>query len=278
MKENTDLSLALGFFDGVHLGHQAVIKGAVEYGNAAVVTFKDHPCCHIWGVCPKYILTREERKRRIKSLGADEIYELDFAEVAHMSAAEYLDFLRKEFNPAAIFTGYNHTFGKDKTGSPEFLRSHFENYFEVASVKFNNTVISSTEIRTALTNGEIEKANAMLGYSFAISGEVVEGQKLGRQLGFPTANLVYPPELIELPYGAYSVKVGDNKGVANFGIKPTINHRPSTINLEVHILDFERDIYGQTINVEFLKMLRPEKKFSSLEELKSQIAEDIKEI
>jgi riboflavin kinase/FMN adenylyltransferase len=259
--------MALGFFDGVHLGHQAVLRDA-----DAAVTFIDHPCCHIWGVCPKYILTCEERKRRIKAFGA-EVIELDFADVANMSAGEYLEFLREKFNPTAIFTGYNHTFGTDKAG-PEFLRTHFENYFEIPGVEVNGQVVSSTAIRTSLSEGDIQGANAMLGYNFSITGEVVEGQKLGRKLGFPTANLVYPPELIELPYGVYVVKIGEYKGVANFGIRPTVAGTQPL--LEIHILDFEDDLYGQTITVEFLKMLRPERRFNSLEELKAQIQQDIK--
>ncbi len=286
------MNLALGFFDGVHLGHQAVIKAAVEHGKTTVVTFIDHPFCYLYNLKPKYILSRQQRREHIKALGADMV-ELDFANVAQLNAGQYLDFLQQEFSPNAIFTGHNHTFGKDKAGA-EFLRAHFENYFEIAPVTLNNEIISSTKIRTALTQGDIEAANAMLGYNFAIEGEVIEGQKLGRQLGFATANVIYPDELIEIPYGVYEAKVAKYKAAANFGVRPTVNdagQKPSrALNglapatpptnalcalLEIHILDFNKDLYGQTINIEFLKMLRPERKFGSLDELKAQIQKDI---
>lgn len=274
-----NMSLALGFFDGVHLGHQAVIKNAVDYAHenelkSAVVTFVDHPCCYLWGVCPKYILMREDRLARLKMLGA-QIIELDFKDVAHMTASEYLDFLQNKFAPAAIFTGFNHTFGTDKAGT-EFLRENFVNYFEVPPVMLNDEIISSTEIRTALSTGQIEKANQMLGYNFFIRGMVVEGSKLGRELGFKTANVHYPSELIDLPFGVYEVKFGSHKAVANFGTRPTIGG--TGVLLEVHILNFDRDIYAEEICVEFLRMLRPERKFDSLDELKKQIKKDIAQL
>ncbi len=283
ISDNHNLSLALGFFDGVHLGHQAVIDSAVSHGHksggkSAVVTFKDHPCCFLYEVCPKYILTREDRVRKIKELGVDEVIELDFSQIAHLSAQEYLEFLVKEFNPVSISTGYNHTFGKCKSGNAQFLLENSEKYdytyFEISPVNINGHVISSTEIRTALSNGDIKKANKMLGYNFFIEGKVIGGKKLGRELGFPTANLIYPGELIDLPFGVYKVKANGLKAIANFGTKPTVTEGAAL--LEVHILDFNQDIYGQNITVEFLKFLRPEEKFTSVEALKAQIEKDIK--
>ena len=144
--------------------------------------------------------------------------------------------------------------------------------------KINGETISSTAIRNYLSAGNIEQANKMLGYRFSISGKVVTGQQLGRTIGFPTANLIYPEELIELPFGAYSSSVTINsnkyKGVTNFGIRPTVSNTRQC-SLETHILDFNKDLYGQQINVEFIKMLRKEKKFNSVNELKRQIKEDI---
>ncbi len=270
------MNLALGFFDGVHLGHQAVIRAAVERGPATVVTFKDHPFCYLYNLTPKYILSRQQRREHIEALGAN-VVELDFAAMSKMSAAQYLDFLRKGFSPSAIFTGYNHTFGADKAGTSQFLRANFENYFEVAPVELNGEIISSTKIRKALTGGDVGIANAMLGYNFSVSGTVIEGQKLGRELGFPTVNLAYPQDLIELPYGVYAAKVGSKKAVANFGVRPTVENAGQKL-LEVHILDFKDDIYGQPITIEFLSMLRSEQKFGSLEALKNQITLDIKSL
>ena len=154
-------------------------------------------------------------------------------------------------------------------------------YFEVPPQKIYNETISSSAIRSALSKGQIENANEMLGYNFTISGEVIKGQQIGRKIGFKTANLIYPPELIDLPFGVYSVIVHyegrQRKGITNFGIRPTVsnNHQCS---LETHILDFDKDIYGENISVEFLKMIRSEKKFSSLDALKKQISEDISNI
>ncbi len=286
LSSNKNLSVALGFFDGVHLGHRAVIKSAVNYAKengtkSAVITFFDHPCCYFWGVCPKYILTRKEREKRIKSLGADYVYELDFESISGLTGAEYLkDVLVNYFTPVAISTGWNHNFGANKSGNAKLLHDNSQKYgyeyFEIPPEKLGNEVINSTTIRKLLAKGKIEKANEMLGEDFSVSGKVVEGNKIGRTLGFKTANINYPPELIELPYGAYSVETNFGKGVANFGIRPTING--STAVLEVHILDFDKDIYGKNLNVRFQKMLRSEKKFSSLSELKKQIQKDINSV
>ena len=286
LSKNIGLSLALGFFDGVHLGHRAVIQSAVNFAKqnntkSAVITFSDHPCCYFWGVCPKYILTRKEREKRIEALGADYLYELDFASISGLTAEEYLrDILVKYFKPLAISTGWNHNFGYKKSGDVKFLAKNSKKYgyeyFELPPLQIEKEIISSTQIRKLLANGNVEKANTMLGQKFSIEGEVIKGNQIGRTIGFRTANLVYPPELIELPYGVYSVETTYGIGIANFGMRPTING--SNAVLEVHILDFDKDIYGEDIRVEFNKMIRHERKFPSLEELKNQINEDIKQI
>ncbi len=286
LNKNSNLSIALGFFDGVHLGHRAVIKSAVNFarenGNkSAVITFSDHPCCYFWGVCPKYILTREEREKRIEKLGVDYLYELDFESISGLTAEEYLrDILIKYFTPISISTGWNHNFGYKKSGNVKFLEENAKKYdykyFALSPQKLDSKIISSTEIRKLLSKGDVEKSNRMLGQKFSIEGKVVTGNKIGRTIGFRTANLIYPPELIELPYGVYSVKTSYGKGIANFGIRPTING--SNAVLEVHILDFDQNIYEKNIRVEFNKMLRSEKKFSSLDELKIQIQNDISKL
>lgn len=286
LTENKNLALALGYFDGVHLGHQKVIKSAVDYAQnngkkSAVITFKDHPCCYFYGVCPKYILSRKQREEEIAKLGVDFLYELDFNEtLAGLSAEEYLkNILIKYFSPAAISTGFNHHFGARKSGDAEFLRQHQDRfkYFEIPPQKINNEIISSTAIRNYLNKGEIAKANEMLGKNFSISGKVIEGQKLGRKLGFRTANLIYPAEIVDIPFGVYEVQTTYGKGITNFGIRPTVSSTKKAV-LETHILDFDKDIYGKTIKVEFLRMLRKEQKFNSLDELKRQIQSDIKSV
>ncbi len=291
INENPDLSLALGYFDGVHRGHRKVIKKAVDYAKiqgkkSAVITFKDHPCCFFYNVCPKYILTRDERRNKIEELGIDFLYELSFDDIYKLNAREYLeDILIKNFSPIAISTGFNHHFGCKKSGDTEFLQQmsavHNYIYFMSEPEKIKGEIISSTAIRNLLSEGNIEEANKMLGYNFVIEGNVEYGEQLGRQIGFRTANLLYPPELIELPFGVYATNTIINgksyKGITNFGIRPTV----STANhctVETHILDFDKNIYGQKIRVEFLKMIRHEKKFSSIEELKNQIKDDINSI
>ena len=285
LNENKNLSIALGYFDGVHLGHRAVINSAVNFAKennlkSAVITFKDHPCCFFYGVCPKYILTREQRREKLASSGIDYLYELDFDEkLSSLSAQEYLEnILVKYFTPKSISTGFNHHFGAQKSGTPEFLRNNSKKYgyeyFEIPPQKIDGEIISSTAIRNYLQNGQIEKANKMLKDNFAITGIVVEGQKLGRKLGFKTANLIYPPELIDLPFGVYETNTQYGKGITNFGIRPTVSSTQKPV-AETHILNFARDIYGEKINVEFVRMLRKEQKFNSVDELKQQIAKDI---
>ena len=285
LNENKNLSIALGYFDGVHLGHRAVINSAVNFAKennlkSAVITFKDHPCCFFYGVCPKYILTREQRREKLASSGIDYLYELDFDEkLSSLNAQEYLEnILVKYFTPKSISTGFNHHFGAQKSGTPEFLRNNSKKYgyeyFEIPPQKIDGEIISSTAIRNYLQNGQIEKANKMLKDNFAITGIIVEGQKLGRKLGFKTANLIYPPELIDLPFGVYETNTQYGKGITNFGIRPTVSSTQKPV-AETHIMNFAKDIYGEKINVEFVRMLRKEQKFNSVDELKQQIAKDI---
>lgn len=283
-----NLSLALGFFDGVHKGHQAVIKQAVSFAKenntqSAVITFSNHPCCYFYGVCPKYILTRAGREEKIAELGVDYLFELDFESISGLTGEEYLkDILIKHFTPSAITTGWNHNFGFNKSGDTKLLEQEAQKfcyqYFKIPPQKAGIQTISSTAIRDCLFDGLLEDANKMLGYEFSIKGEVIEGQKLGRTIGFRTANLIYPSELIDLPFGVYTtkVKIGNEKynGITNFGIRPTVSES-NLRYLETHILNFDRDIYREKIEISFLKMLRQEKKFSSIDELKKQIQLDI---
>ena len=282
LSENPNLSLALGYFDGVHIGHQAVIKNAVNFakqngGKSAVITFKDHPCCFFHGVCPKYILTREYREKFIADLGVDYLYELDFEKLAGLSAEEYLEnILIKHFSPKSISTGFNHNFGHNKTGDVKFLEresvKYNYKYFALPPQKYDGEVISSTKIRKLLSDGQIDTANKMLGRNFIIEGTVIKGRQIGRTIGFRTANILYPLELIDIPFGVYSVLVNyasqTYQGIANFGVRPTVNGQGAL--LEVHIIDFEKDIYGEVLEVKFIKMLRTERKFDSLDSLKQQ--------
>ena len=288
LNDNKNLALALGYFDGVHIGHQQVIKSAVNHAKnnnlkSAVITFKDHPCCYFYGVCPKYILSRNLRRQKIADLGIDYLYELDFDEnLSKLSAEEYLkEILVKNFSPKSISTGFNHYFGTKKSGNSEFLRNNQEKYhykyFEIPPAKYNDEIISSTLIRNLLSSGDIEKANTMLDDRFSIEGVIVEGQKIGRTLGYKTANILYPAEIIDIPFGVYETQTQYGKAITNFGIRPTISNDKKAV-LETHILDFDKDIYNKKINIEFIKMIRTETKFESVEELKQQIQKDIDSI
>lgn len=286
---NKELSLAFGFFDGVHLGHQAVIKSAVDFGGkynckSAIITFQDHPCCFFYNVQPKYIVRRHDKIKMFENLGVDYLYILKFDEyLAMMDASNYLkDVVVKNFAPKAISTGFNHSFGAKKSGNVKLLctmqKEFCYQYFEVAPVLYNSEIISSTRIREDLALGNIEMVNAMLGYDYFLEETVVEGQKLGRTIGFKTANLFYPDNLVEIGRGVYKVKVKYDgniyDGIANYGLRPTVSNTDKP-TLEVHILDFDKDIYGEEIKVTFLKKIRDEKKFNSLEELKLQIQKDL---
>lgn len=290
---NKDLSLAFGFFDGMHLGHQAVIKSAIDFAKehnkkSAVITFQDHPCCFFYHIQPKYIMTKHDKVNFLEKMGVDYLYLLKFDEyLAMMGASDYLrEVIIKNFAPCAISTGFNHSFGAKKSGNVHLLcqlQAEFcYTYFEIPPVVYNNEVISSTRIREDLAIGSIEPINAMLGYNYFLEGTVIKGQQIGRTIGVKSANLVYPDNLVEIGRGVYKVSVEhDGKtysGVANYGLRPTVTSDGDSVEqsiLEVHILDFDKDIYGEKIKVTFLKRIRDEKKFNSLEELKLQIQEDI---
>ena len=214
---NKGLSLAFGFFDGVHIGHQEVIKSAVDFAKqnntkSAVITFQDHPCCFFYDVSPKYLIKRHDKIKLLEDLGVDYLYFLKFDDyLANMSASEYMkDVIVKNFAPVAISTGFNHSFGAHKSGDVKLLctmqKDFCYEYFEVPPVLYNSEIVSSTRIREDIALGNLEFVNPMLGYDYFLDEIVVEGQKLGRKLGFKTANLIYPDNLVEIGRGVYKVR------------------------------------------------------------------------
>lgn len=293
LREIPNLSLALGFFDGVHLGHQAVINCAVDFAKennckSAVVTFKEHPYCYFKGASPKYILTLEDKYKYIADLGVDYLIELDFAQVCKMTPMQYLeDILVKYFSPRAISTGFNHKFGVDKTGNVMFLSDCQEKfdyiYFATPPQSIYGDMISSTAIRQFIKSGSVFMADTMLGRKFAVSGTVIKGKELGATIGYPTANIIYPLDIVEPPHGVYEVEVniGESskvyKGLANFGIAPTVSNS-GICTLETYILNFKGNLYDTDIKVSFGRFIRPEIKFSNLDELKTQIDLDLQSL
>lgn len=283
--EYKNLALALGFFDGVHPGHKKVISSAVEFSRkngtqSAVITFKEHPQVLLRGVAPEYILTDTARREKIAELGVDFLYELDFKEFAQLSGEEYIsNVLVKNFAPVSISTGFNHYFGVHKSGTPELLEecapAYGYKYFKIPPVELNGEIVSSSLIRRKLAEGNIRCANDFLGYKFFAEGMVQHGAHLASKIGFKTANIHYPQELVKLPFGVYSVLANGLPAIANLGVKPTFEGLASKPVLEVHILNFDKDIYGETLRIEFVDFIRAERKFDSVDALIVQIKSDI---
>ncbi len=273
-KDISNVSLILGFFDGVHAGHREVIKNTPN-NEKVLVTFSKSPA-EFFGREFRYIYSRENNYNLIEKLGIDYIYEQDFSEIVSNSADEYLQFLIKKFSPISITTGFNHTFGANRLGNPDFIKNYTKNfeYFCTPATKINGETVSSTRIKELLSLGNIKKANEFLIDNFTIESSVIKGAQLGRNLGFPTANLKYPKNIIKIPYGVYKVKVFDKPAVMNWGIKPTIG---SDEIIEVHIPNFTEDLYNKELQIEIISKIRDEKKFSNLDDLKEQIKKDVEE-
>lgn len=279
-----NVSLILGFFDGVHAGHRKVIESAVNYAKShnsktVLVTFKDSPAAYFKGKdMVEYISPREVSYNIVENLGVDFIFEINFEDLVSLEASEYLEnFLIKRFSPISISTGFNHTFGNNKSGDSNLLEAGQEKfnykYFCASPQLYGENVVSSTYIKEFLKKGDIVTANLLLKNKFSLQSTVIDGLKLGRKLGYPTANMDYPKNIIKIPYGVYKVIVDNKPAILNWGIKPTLNGKEEI--LEVHILNFNENLYGETLKVEVVQKLRDEKKFDSLEELKCQIKKDI---
>ena len=282
--------VALGTFDGVHRGHRVLINSAIEKakkngGISVVYTFLNHPLEIIAPErVPKMINTIDEKLRLLEEMGVDYVVLQTFdEEYAKTSKEEFIDKILIEYLGAKeIFVGFNYTFAERGSGNVEYLKKVAPEkgikLNEIEAIEYKGQVLSSTLIRKFILEGKIEEANMFLGRPFFISGEVEHGKKLGRVLGFPTANLkvvnkVYPPFGI---FGGTVLIEGEKEkynAVVNIGKNPTL--KPGELSVEVHILDFNRDIYGKKIDVSIEKHLRDEKKFGSMEELRQGIRNDV---
>jgi len=276
LKENSKFpqqgSLFLGFFDGIHVGHRSVIK-ASECRPLTLVTFSCSPA-EYFGKSFKYIYSRNYNYKLLEELGVDYVYEQDFSKIANISAEDYLQSLLEKFNPKNIVSGFNHTFGLNKQGDRNLLtqKQGKYKYICVEPTIISNEVVSSTLIKKYLSVGNIKKANEFLTKPFVVESTVIEGAKLGRKLGFPTANLKYPDSIVKIPYGVYKVEVLGKCAVMNWGIKPTIGAEEV---IEVHIPNYCEDLYNKKLQIKIIDKIRDEKKFDNLEELKTQIKKDI---
>ena len=284
--------IALGTFDGLHLGHTDVINTAKDYAERsglklAVCTFSNHPLALIRpDLVPVRIISAEEKIKLLESFGVDYLINIPFTEdFAALSPDEFLDRLAC-FNYRCLVVGENFTYGFLGSGKTETLeRSGRKNGFDVivrSLVKMNGNVVSSTGIRNLIQAGHIEYANRMLGRAYSITGTIVHGEQRGRKLGFPTANieLLHGEMAVPAP-GVYAVTVSIEgsiyEGMGNIGNNPTFNDVEHA-RLEVNLFNCSGDLYGKTMSVQFHKYIRAEKKFSGVEELCRQIEEDKKAI
>lgn len=281
--------VTIGTFDGVHIGHQKVLKKLVKSAkknNATpiLLTFFPHPRMVLQKeVGIKLINTINERIQLLEKTGIDTlvIYPFD-EEFANQTALNFVrNILVNKLNISKLFIGYDHRFGKNREGDFEHLKEYGYTYNfsvkEISKLDINNIGVSSTKIRNAIENGEIIKANQYLGYYFMLTGDVVEGRNLGEKIGFPTANLNIKETYKLLPKtGAYIVKSNiDNKsvyGMMNIGYRPTLKGKHQTI--EIHFFNFNKNLYGKKIQVEVLKFLREEQKFESVQNLRKQLTTD----
>ncbi|MBS1760685.1 MAG: bifunctional riboflavin kinase/FAD synthetase [Bacteroidetes bacterium] len=284
--------ITIGTFDGVHMGHRQIIdkmkaEAAEHNGETVIITFHPHPrkvvSSAILGV--RLINTLEEKLDLLEQAGIDHVVVVPFTDAfANQSAEDYIQhFLVNTFHPHTIIIGYDHRFGRERTGDYRLLEKEAKKYNyrlkEIPKHILENISISSTNIREAILHSDIATANKLLGYEFFFSGEVVHGDKLGRKLGYPTANLkVMNVEKITQGNGIYAVyaqtedATEKKKGMMSVGFRPTVDGKKRVI--EVNIFDFDKEIYGQTLKVFVKKYLREERKFDGLEALIKQIDQD----
>lgn len=284
--------LTVGTFDGVHLGHRKIIARLHDLakainGESVIFTFDPHPRKI---VAPaetnlRLLTTLDEKIELFEQSGIDHLiiypFTPDFAQLTYEQFVEQI--LVGQIHTKSLVVGYDHKFGKGRQGDFEFLKNCADRLgFQIEKLDvllMNESSVSSTKIREAIQIGDFDTANAYLGYPFTLHGTVVEGQKLGRQIQFPTANIeASDPDKIIPGYGVYAVQAKvQNKtylGMLNIGSRPTVNHNADHRSIEVHLLDFDSDIYGEHLELIFFRKLREEQKFESLDALKEQLAND----
>ena len=287
--------VTIGTFDGVHLGHKAILKDMVKTakeigGETVVITFYPHPrqVLNINAANLRFITTQEEKLKRLEMSGVDNVIVVNFTkEFSRVSSEDFIsEYILKHINPVKLVIGYDHHFGNNRMGDFNLLNEMQNKYnFELQRIEAHdveNIAVSSTKIRHSLQQGDVERANALLGYQFSYVGKVVSGNKIGRELGYRTANIELEKEfrLIETA-GVYATYVDydgkEYKSMTYIGKKPTVNNEEIE-NIEVHLFDFDSDLYDKVIKVRFVKRVRGEHKFESLDALKKQIQIDEKSI
>lgn len=280
-------AVAIGVFDGVHLGHQAILRRLreIDPDHGLVLTFYPHPDAVLWDRQVHWIATPKERHALLLQGGASRVVDIPFTrELASVDAEVFAEdlFLGQLGGPAVVL-GYDQCFGRGARGNARWLDECYGDRIRVeriGAVLHEDKPVSSTRVREAVLMGELDRAALMLGRAFSLHGTVIEGFKRGRQLGFPTANLAVEPAQLLPPFGVYAVRVGGVEGllraVANLGVRPTFEDDGSPL-IEVHIPGFDGDLYGADLEIHWDRMIRPEKRFSSKEELIQQIRTDVAE-
>lgn len=283
--------ITIGTFDGVHSGHQYILQQLHEAaeacnGETVIITFDPHPrevlAPHDRNV--RLLTTLDEKIRLLEQRGIHHVVVVPFTKAfSELSAQAYVeDFLIRTFRPHTIIIGYDHRFGHNREGGLELLEAEQQKFgfrlLEIPQQVVHNLAVSSTKIRQSLQDGAIQLANELLGYPYFLHGTVVHGDKMGRQLGFPTANIRLNDDRKLIPaQGVYAVTVETGgrklKGALNIGTRPTFNG--TELRIEVYILDFDEDIYGADIKVSFLDYIRSDKKFDSVDALVLQMKNDV---
>ena len=284
--------LTIGTFDGVHLGHRKVISRLKEYatkynGESVVFTFYPHPRLV---TSPdetnlRLLTSKEEKIQLFSELGIDHLIIYHFTkEFASLSYSEFVkNILVDKINTHCLVVGYDHKFGKNREGGYEYLKEcanrHDFKIEKLEALLIDDLQVSSTKIRKALQNGNLKKANQYLGYQYSLHGKVVGGKKIGREIGFPTANTESSDQHKLIPgYGVYAVKTEINnssfKGMLNIGSRPTFNNNADNRSIEVNIFDFEGEIYNKEIRVIFVDKIREERKFENAQALVEQLKKD----
>ena len=292
VKNGGPYSLAVGFFDGVHLGHQQVIKTAIKHAEekgvkSAVMTFDPHPSIVLGGRNEKvfYITPLEQKIEKLSELGVDTVFVVNFtSDFAKLSPQDFVQFFIKDLHVVHVTAGFDFSFGAFGKGNMELMQQLGGSNFDVTVVdKFEQDAdkVSSTRIRKALQDGDMELAHRLLGRPFEVPGIVVHGDKRGRTLGFPTANVQHLEGCFVPSTGVYAVKIlVQNEwldGVCNVGYKPTFNDpNYKQLSIEVNIFNFDKNIYGEQVVVAWYKRIRSEQKFSGVEALIAQIEQDKK--
>ncbi|WP_042272868.1 bifunctional riboflavin kinase/FAD synthetase [[Clostridium] dakarense] len=279
--------VTIGNFDGLHKGHQVLIKKAVKSAKkrnieSVVFTFENHPANYFAKTPIKNVITNEEKIKRLKDFGVDYVISIPFDEyMTKISALEFVKgILLDKLGAKKIIVGHDFTFAKNKEGDTKVLKELSDKYgFEVEvimPIKVNDIRVSSTYIRNLVAQGSVCSVKEYLGYNCEIKGNVIKCKQLGRTIGFPTANIEVDKNTLIPKNGIYATKVHIGEkvyyGATNIGYNPTVNGEK--LSIETNILDFNDDIYGKDIKVEFLERIRDEKKFSSLDELKKQLKKD----